>query len=122
MKKRKLLLLIVIVIVITLLFGCSKKLTSGEVYDKNFTPAHSQVVLVPMVTSNGTISTTMWIPFYYYYSDDYSISIFAEVDGERKTATYHVSRDVYEACEVGSEFIYDKDLCSDSAAYTRERA
>lgn len=36
-----------------LLSGSETRLTEGEVYDKSFTAAHSQTLMLPMVHSNG---------------------------------------------------------------------
>ena len=117
MKKSLAMILIMLLVV----SGCGAKLREGEVYDKEFTPAHTAVMLIPVVRSNGKTSTTTLVPYIYYYPDDWSISIKGQMDGEEKTATYHVTEDVYDACVIGSQFIYDEEFCSDSAAYTRER-
>lgn len=58
-----------------LLCGCGKKLIEGEVYEKNFTEAHSQVLMLPLVHSNGKTTYTTLIPYILYYPDTYSICI-----------------------------------------------
>lgn len=46
-------LLYVFGIFMILLSGSETRLTEGEVYDKSFTAAHSQTLMLPMVHSNG---------------------------------------------------------------------
>ena len=43
-------LLVAILLSVT---GCKKKITSGEVIEKNYTPAHTSVNIVPIITTNG---------------------------------------------------------------------
>lgn len=105
------------------LSGCSGKITSGEVVEKNFTPAHSEVRLIPFVISNGKSVSTGIIPYVYRYSDRWEVTIAAWDEEEKKmqTATYRVTEEVYEAVEIGAEFVYDKDMKPIEPEYTRER-
>ena len=59
-------LVVLAVILLLGLSGCSGKITSGEVVEKNFTPAHSEVRLIPIVISNGKSSSTRLVPFVYH--------------------------------------------------------
>lgn len=104
------------------LAGCSQKITSGEVIGKQFTPAHTEVRLTPIVISNGKTTTTSIVPFTYYYPDTYTITISGlDKNGEQQAATYRVTEEVYDAVAVGSEFVYVDDMQPDSPEYTRER-
>lgn len=117
---KKVICLTLALIMVLSLTACVPKLQSGEVYDKKFTAAHTQIMMIPFVHSNGETSYTTYTPFIYYYDDDYAISIKAD-DGSDETATYHVSKEVYDSIQIGSEFEYNSGTCSDNAPYTREQ-
>lgn len=119
MKKKVFVLVIAIAI---LLSACSRKITQGEVIDKSYTPAHSEIMLIPVVTTNGKTTTTRVIPYMYFYNDRWDITIRGRSkEGEVETATYRVTRDVYDAVEIGAEFVYDKDFEPGEPEYTREQ-
>ncbi len=48
-----------------LLSGCREKLTSGEIYNKEFLPANTVTVIMPIVHTNGKSSHTTYIPMIY---------------------------------------------------------
>ena len=83
---------IVFVYLALMLFLCGneERLTEGEVYDKNFTAAHSQVLMLPMVHTNGESTYTTMMPYTRYYPDTYSVSIRDFQDGEWVKDTYYV--------------------------------
>lgn len=118
---RKIVVLIVAISVILLLPACGSKITEGEVVDKNFSPAHTMVVIMPIVVSNGKTATTTYVPFTYYYPDTYTITIAAIEGEEKQTATFRVRKEVYENTPIGAEFIYDKDMEPSEPEYVRER-
>lgn len=102
-----------------LLTSCGARLKSGEVYDKKFSEAHEEIKMIPVVRTDGENCYTTIIPMVYFYADDYIVFIKAN-DGTGKTAIYHVSKEVYELIEIGSEFEYDPKTCSTESKYTRE--
>lgn len=106
-----------------LLSGCQNSITQGEVIEKEFTPSHTEVMLVPLVHSNGKTSYTTLVPFIYSYSDSWKITIqsYDEETGENSTATYRVTENVYNSVEIGSEFIYDENMKPSEPEYIRER-
>lgn len=106
---------VVIAIVCALLLSaCEKDITDGTVYDKKFTPAHVESYLMPQImTING--NPTMINTWQTTYKDDkYVIYISRMVDDERKTNAFEVSKDVYDAYEIGDWFTYYPDADSDS--------
>lgn len=105
-----------------LLSGCGQKLTEGEVYDKTFTPAHDELLMLPVVHTNGKTSYTTIMPILRHYPDTYEIFIRDFKDGEWVTAKYYVSESVYDATEIGAIFKYDKDRDWQEAPYTQEAA
>lgn len=109
--------------VILLLTGCKAEITSGEVTEKNFSPAHTQVMLMPLCISNGSSITTTLMPFIYHYADQWTVTIttWDEKSGEMQSATYRVTETVYDEVEIGAEFTYSKDMQPTEPEYTRER-
>ena len=106
---------------VVLLPGCAKKITQGEVIDKTFSPAHIVYRLIPIVTSNGKTSTTHFIPYVYRYPDTWTITISGlDKDGNTKTATYRVTKDVFDATPLGAEFVYKPDMEPAEPEYQRE--
>ena len=96
MSKVKILTLIIILIIgILTLTGCASKISSGEVYQKEFKEAHNEVSIIPVITSNGKTTYTRMIPYIYYYPDRYIIYIKKFEDNEWKTASYYTTKEVY---------------------------
>lgn len=111
------------VILMFLLCSCSNKITQGEVIEKTYTPAHSEITIVPFITSNGKTSTVRVVPFVYYYSDKWEIKIqkWNEESKEMQTAVFRVTKEVYDDIDIGSEFIYKEDMEPDDPEYTRQK-
>ena len=112
-----------LVLMLLLLVGCGARIASGEVIDKKYTEAHTQVIMAPIVMSNGKTTTTTIIPFIYHYADRWEITIrqYDAEDGAEVTATYRVTQEVYDAVSMHDEFVYDKDMEPEELEYTRER-
>lgn len=110
-------------LMLTLLVGCGERITRGEVIDKKYTKAHTQVMMIPLVMSSGKTITTTIIPYIYRYPDRWEITIQQHdtEDGVRVTATYRVTQEVYDAVNLHDEFVYDKDMEPKEPEYTRER-
>lgn len=107
---------------IIFLCGCEPKITEGEVIGKEFTPSHTQVMFIPVTHSNGKTSYTTLLPYVYYYSDKWTITIRSySDDGEELRETFRVTQDVYNDVQVGDEFVYDKNMEPNTPEYRRER-
>lgn len=120
--KRALCAAVVSLIFIIILSSCGSAITSGEVYDKEFIPAHSEVQYMPTVIFDGKTTRTALIPYTFYYEDRYVIYIKA-FDGENWQAEdFFVPEEVYNALRIGDMFEYDEsrgDL--DDEPYTKEK-
>ena len=70
------------------------------------------------------MSYTTVRPYGYYYSDSYEIDIrdYNEEEKEYVTATYYVTEEVYNQCEIGSIFKYEKGRDFNEIPHTREEA
>lgn len=110
------------VIVMFLLCGCSDEITQGEVIEKNYSPAHTKIITMPVVISGGKTSNITLVPFKYYYSDKWEITIqqWNEESKEIQTAVFRVTKEVYDGIEIGSEFIYKEDMEPNYPEYTRQ--
>lgn len=75
MKKKMKKAIFVLFMCFIFLTGCNKKITEGEIYEKEFLPKETQVVILPMVHTDGKTSYTTYIPMTYYYPDRWRISI-----------------------------------------------
>lgn len=117
----KMIVAVVLFLIVTTLSGCGHRLTEGEVYDKKFIAAHTQALLLPMTIYNGKTSTTVLVPYTYYYPDTWTISIKDFQDGKWIYAEYCVPEEVYTSAEIGSIFRYEKDRDLTEPPYTRER-
>lgn len=116
-------IVVLLVLLLFILTGCGQKITEGEVVAKKYSPAHSSVVLIPIVHTNGKTSYATIVPFIYHYSDKWEITIEA-YDAEKEetvSATYRVTESVYDAVEIGAEFVYEENMEPETPEYTRER-
>lgn len=105
------------------LTSCSEVITSGEVVDKTFKPAYSQLLFVPMTVSNGKTISTVMMPFTYNYPDTYRITIqkYDKENSEMLEATYRVTKEIYFSVELGTEFVYEDSYEPNAPEYYRER-
>ena len=75
MKMKKAIAIILAAIISLSLLGCASKITSGEVINKSYTEAHTQMMLIPVVISNGKTMSTILVPYIYHYSDRWDVTI-----------------------------------------------
>lgn len=123
MKHKKYIVILLLFTTLLTLVGCKGKITSGEVVDKNFTPAHTKMLIIPIVYTNGKTTQTILQPYFYYYPDVWEVTIVGyDKDGKQKSATYRVTKNVYDDISIGAEFVYDKNMKPSEPEYTRERA
>lgn len=119
---KKIILIVIILLIAVLLVGCSQEISDGEVYNKEFKEAHTQIVMIPTTMYNGKTSTTIMIPYTYYYPDRYIIYIKKFEDNEWKTADYYVTKEIYETINIGDQFEYVEGRDLTDEPYTREKA
>ena len=108
---------------LALLSGCKEKLKEGEIYSKEFIPSHTRLVVVPTIYSNGETSYTIVHTYLYYYPDSYRVDI-RDYNEEREkydTATYYVTEEVFEQCEIGNVFKYEEGRDFTEIPHTRKR-
>ena len=120
--KRKI-VLVFVAFMLLIFVGCATKITEGEVIEKQFTPAHSNLMTVPLTITNGKTATIVSVPYMYYYPEKWEITIqdWDDTEGKMVTATYRVTKEVYNAVEIGDKFVYDKEFEPSYPEYTREK-
>lgn len=111
-----------IIVFAMLLGGCASRITSGEVYRKEYIPEHTSMTMIPVVTYNGKTTSTTLVPRTIHENERYVIYI-KEFDGEKwQTENFYVSPEVYDAVKIGDIFDYDDtrgDLIEEP--YTKQR-
>lgn len=119
---KKIICAFIVCIMFTMMCSCSEKITQGEVINKKYTPAHTDIVMIPMVRSNGKTTTTQIIPFVYSYSDKYEITILGyDSEKNKSTATYRVNKEVFDSVNLGDEFLFINEYEPEYPEYTRDR-
>ena len=110
---------VAIAIVCTLLLSaCAEHITEGTIYDKKFTPAHTSTYIIPQsMYINGHV-TIINIHHTSYEDDKYVLYISNMVDEERRTNSFEVSKDTYDAYEIGDWVAYYPD--ADSGSVTQD--
>lgn len=119
---KKYLVIFLVFALLIFLCGCGHRLTEGEVYDKEFRSASTQVMMIPIVISNGKTTTTSIIPYMYYYPDRWIIRIREpNGDGTYMTDEYYTTKEIYDSVNIGDTFSYNPDRDFENEPYTRER-
>jgi hypothetical protein len=94
----------IIAVFTVLLTSCAPKIKEGEIYDKDYRPAHTTKVMTPVVHSCGKVTTTTLIPMWVYYPEAWYISYraFNEKSHKWDSATVWVSQEVYNMAQFGA--------------------
>ena len=112
--------ILAIILILLSLSGCST-ITEGKIIEKEFTPAHTETILLPVVTKVGNSTFTNLIPVTRDYEDQWVI-IFEGVNekGEIDIRKVYTDEETYNSHEVGDNFIYVEDRDEDEPEYTEE--
>ncbi|HML73348.1 MAG TPA: hypothetical protein PKB02_02510 [Anaerohalosphaeraceae bacterium] len=98
-----------LLVFIPLLAGCGKDpITEGEIYEKIYEPAHTDTYLQPIMVCDGETTSVTWLPMTEYDDEDFIIRFKAYVDGEHRTRTLFVNKQIYERVSVGDWFVLAK--------------
>lgn len=113
----------IVLVFVLFLSACSPKITSGEVYAKEYREAFTTLSFYPLIISDGKTTTTTMVPYTVYYPERWVIFIKSFEDGEWLTEDFYVSESVYNSISIGDMFEYDEnrgDLTDEP--YTKEKA
>ena len=92
-----------IICLIAILVSCSGGIKEGEIFSKEFTPAHTAILLMPVVVSNGKTCTTTMVPMCFYYPDSYSVAIknYNREAKKKDTRIVYIEKQVYDKVNIG---------------------
>lgn len=112
--------ILAIIVILLSLSGCST-ITEGKIIEKEFIPAHTESILIPVVTKVGNSTITNLIPVIRDYEDQWVI-IFEGMneEGEKETRKVYTDKETYNSYEVGDNFVYVEDRDEDEPEYTEE--
>lgn len=95
-----------LIVIVFVLVGCSG-LKEGEIYDKNYSPAHMQLIMMPIVHTISTDKTTSSfvtvVPMWFYFPDSWSLSYkaFNQKKNKWETATVWVNQQTFDISKIG---------------------
>ena len=112
--------IVAIILILLFLSGCST-ITEGKIIEKEFIPAHTESILIPVVTKVGNSTITNLIPVIRDYEDQWVI-IFegTNEEGEKETRKVYTDEETYNSYEVGDNLVYVEDRDEDEPEYTEE--
>jgi hypothetical protein len=86
-----------------ILTGCNQ-LEEGTVVDKHYEPMEQNLVLMPLVMSNGKTTTTTMIPYFVTDNEDYVLHIKGIYRGEEVIEKVYTSKECYEQMQNGDKW------------------
>lgn len=112
--------IVAIILILLSLSGCAT-ITEGVIVEKEFIPAHTESILIPVVTKAGNATITNLIPVTREYEDQWVI-IFEGIneEGEKETRKVYTNEATYNLCEIGENFVYVTNRDSDEPEYKEE--
>jgi hypothetical protein len=110
--------IVAIILILLSLSGCAT-ITEGVIIEKEFIPAHTESILIPVVTKVGNSTITNLIPVVRDYEDQWVI-IFEGIneEGEKETRKVYTNEATYNSCKIGENFVYITNRDSDEPEYT----
>jgi hypothetical protein len=112
--------IVAIILILLSLSGCST-ITEGKIIEKEFIPAHTETLLVPIVMSTGKSTFTNFIPVIRDYEDQWVIMFEGtNEEGEKEARKVYTDEETYNSYEVGDNFVYVEDRDEDEPEYTEE--
>ena len=107
MKRFIIALLAVALAAVWVLAGCNQ-ITSGEVYDKDYIPAHDETYVEYTYIHTGDDTIRMPVMRKRYCPDRYYIYIRKETDkGEYDKACHEVGKERYDSIQIGDEVSFE---------------
>ena len=98
------------VLACVLLISCNH-LEEGIVVGRHYEPTEQNMVIMPLIMSNGKTTTTMMIPYFVTDYEDYVLHIKGVYKGEEVIEQVYVTKDCYERLQNGGTW-YKDDSCS----------
>ena len=86
-----------------ILIGCNH-LEEGTVVNKHYEPMEQNLVMMPLIISNGKTTTTMMIPYFVTDNEDYVLHIKGIYKGEEVIEQVYTSKECYEQMQNGDKW------------------
>ena len=106
---KKIIAIILVIISLFTLCACGNEIEQGVVFKKEYKPAFTTIMFIPMVISTGKGTTTVSVPYTYHYPERWVIYIQDEVNGELVTEDFYVSQEFYNQVNIGDIYTYDEN-------------
>lgn len=107
--RNKIFILLMCLCIVTLT-GCSDNPISGEIKEKVFLPASSQIIPTTHVICTGKTVITIITPIVFSYPDRWVIKVAEENTGNLKDI--YVTQECFNLVNVGDWFTYNPEYCS----------
>lgn len=85
-----------LILTMLVIFGCAR-ITDGEVYEKKVILAHTEMILIPIIISSGKSTTTVLVPYWFWYPEQYRVCI-RKVDkntGDYDTRSIYLTKEKF---------------------------
>lgn len=86
-----------------ILTGCNH-LEEGTVVNKHYEPMEQNLVVMPLIMSNGKTTTAMMIPYFVTDNEDYVLHIKGIYKGEEVIEQVYTSKECYEQMQNGDKW------------------
>ena len=90
-------------LVCVILTGCNH-LEEGTVVNKHYEPMEQNLIVMPLIISNGKTTTTMMIPYFITDNEDYVLHIKGIYKGEEVIEQVYTSKEYYEQMQNGDRW------------------
>jgi len=93
------------IITSTFLSGCGDKIHEGLIYEKQFSPAESIVVMIPESHVIGNVRTTTLRQHWFHYPDRWCVKIENPESEKVQRATWWIDQKTFNEVQIGEWFI-----------------
>ena len=105
-----------IVFCVSVIVVSCEHLEYGNIVEKEYHPAWTQVMFIPIIISDGKTTSTMMIPYFVWHNESWSIDVEGKgTKGSIMTETFYVDKLAYDTSKIG-DFICVKGLCDEDTA------
>ncbi len=99
------------IVLACVLFTSCNHLEEGEVIGRHYEPTTQNIMILPLIMSNGKTKTTMMIPYLVTDYEDYVLHVKGLYKGEEVIEQVYVTKECYNNLQNGGTW-YKDDNCS----------
>ena len=100
--------LLIMLLIGALVFGCGPNLEAGTIIFKDYIPEAEWTSYMTISVYNGSSYSTMIIPVHHHRPEQWKFTLEDTIDGKRVRDKVFVSKDIYDAYEVGEYYIINE--------------